>query len=438
MLNPGKEMSLFRRNQSTYDNSDTEAKDNNSVSDTVQTEIEEKRYEGDLFDETMKIVTSPDNKYLTNIQNGNIEKEEFLEIIKRQLEKFTSDEDQIKDSLERLDKWIWGYYIIEDFLNDDRISDVKIYNENNIRLKRKGKRIGTNEKFKNKSDYLRFVDNICAKNKVSLTDLNSILVFSDIEGNDRARLRFNITGPNINVSEYPVVQIRKILKHKKSLEALTTAEENHMIPKELLPFLKHVAKHSSGMLVTGKGASGKTTFMNAMLDEIPFDKSVDVIQETDELFSDVHPDMMIQHIVTSQGEGKINYDLKKIATNGLRVDLDYYIIGEITGDEAESFMNAAYTGHRCWTSSHGKSAIEGINKLIDYIVRATRYSRKDVIKMLTALEILVFMKDYKIQEIVKIEGINKDGEFVFRNVYDAKHPEKSTVLNWKESEEDDE
>ena len=112
-------MSLFRRNQSTYDNSDTIAGNDSGISDAVQTEIEEKRYEGDLFDETMKIVTSPDNKYLTNIQNGNIEKEEFLEIIKRQLEKFTSDEDQIKDSLERLDKWIWGYYIIEDFLNDE-------------------------------------------------------------------------------------------------------------------------------------------------------------------------------------------------------------------------------------------------------------------------------------------------------------------------------
>ena len=160
--NPGKEMSLFKRNQSTYDNSDTIAGNDSSISDAVQTEIEEKRYEGDLFDETMKIVTSPDNKYLTNIQNGNIEKEEFL--------------------------------------NDDRISDIKIYNENNIRLKRKGKRIGTNEKFKNKSDYLRFVDNICARNKVSLTDIISILVFSDIEGNDRARLRFNITGPNINLS----------------------------------------------------------------------------------------------------------------------------------------------------------------------------------------------------------------------------------------------
>ena len=96
-------MSLFKRNQSTYDNSDTIAGNDSGISDAVQTEIEEKRYEGDLFDETMKIVTSPDNKYLTNIQNGNIEKEEFLEIIKRQLEKFTSDEDQIKDSLERLD-----------------------------------------------------------------------------------------------------------------------------------------------------------------------------------------------------------------------------------------------------------------------------------------------------------------------------------------------
>lgn len=52
--------------------------------------------------------------------------------------------------------------------------------------------------------------------------------------------------------------------------------------------------------------------MNAMLDKIPFDNSAAVIQEADELFSNIHPDIMFEHIVASQGEGKINYDLKRL------------------------------------------------------------------------------------------------------------------------------
>ena len=52
-----------------------------------------------------------------------------------------------------------------------------------------------------------------------------------------------------------------------------------MIPKDMIPYLEMIAKEYSGILVTGKGASGKSTFMNAMLDKIPFDNSVEVIQE---------------------------------------------------------------------------------------------------------------------------------------------------------------
>ena len=168
--------------------------------------------------------------------------------------------------------------------------------------------------------------------------------------------------------------------------------------------------------------------MNAMLDKIPFDNSVAVIQEADELFSNIHPDIMFEHIVTSQGEGKVNYDLKKIGTNGLLTDLDYYVISEIKGDEAESFMNAVYTGHKCWTSSHGQSSTEGMNKLVDYIVRATRYDRHEVIKMLSAMKVVIFMKQYKIQEISEIRGIDENGEFIYDTIFDADHPEKAKYL----------
>lgn len=41
--------------------------------------------------------------------------------------------------------------------------------------------------------------------------------------------------------------------------------------------------HSKGILFTGKGASGKTTLMNAMIAEIPYDESVMICQENAEL-----------------------------------------------------------------------------------------------------------------------------------------------------------
>ena len=139
-------MSLFRKKYEPVEQTDSE------------TEAIEKRYDGDLFEKAMEIASAPGNKYLTNIQSGNISKEEFLDLIHDELHAYSTDEEQITDAMRQLTKWIWGYYIIEEFLNDDRISDIKIYNERNIRLKRYGKRIGTDVRFKNKSDYIKFVD----------------------------------------------------------------------------------------------------------------------------------------------------------------------------------------------------------------------------------------------------------------------------------------
>lgn len=88
----------------------------------------------------------------------------------------------------------------------------------------------------------------------------------------------------------------------------------------------------------------------------------------EELFSNIHPDIMFQHIVINRGEGKIQYELKDLARNALLLDLDYFIIGEIKGDEAVHFLTAAYTGHQCWASVHGISSTEAIDKLADYAI----------------------------------------------------------------------
>ena len=69
--------------------------------------------------------------------------------------------------------------------------------------------------------------------------------------------------------------------------------------------------------------------------DIAYEK-VKVIQENEELFSNKHPDLMFQHVVTSRRQNEIQFDLKDLARNGLLTDLDYFVIGEIKGGEALS------------------------------------------------------------------------------------------------------
>lgn len=109
---------------------------------TIENEPVE-RYEGDLFKYAIDYASAPDRNYLANIQRNIISKDEFFKMMRKHLQTVTCDEAQIEDTLKRLDKRIWGYYILEDFLADDDISDIKIYDEGHIRLKRKGERKAT-------------------------------------------------------------------------------------------------------------------------------------------------------------------------------------------------------------------------------------------------------------------------------------------------------
>jgi len=376
--------------------------------------LDQEEYEDKLFLNALDYCASPEQNYLSNIQRGTMSKDGFFKVMKTHFQDEGEDDIVIDRILTRLEKYIWGYYILEDYIDDDSISDIKVLDENKIRIKRHGVRMGADMKFFDAKDYQRFVDIICSRNKIMLSDINAIQTFTDSTNNPNARLRFNLTSGYINSSGKPVIHIRKIPKRKRTLEDLVRLE---MIPEELLPYLKEKAKHSPGILFTGKGASGKTTLMNAMIEEIPLDKSGCIIQENDELFTD-HPDMMVQHVVQNRGESRIQYALKDLAINGLLTDLDYFIIGEIKGGEAAYFMNAAYTGHQCWATGHGVNSQEAINKIVDYVKYETDYPRTDILRMLRFMNCVIFMKDFKIDEISEIVGFDpKTGELEYKLIY---------------------
>jgi pilus assembly protein CpaF len=352
-------------------------------------------------DELVRYFTSENPQLLNQMERDVITKEEFLQSVIDKIKEMRLTKEMSKAVFKNFKRYMWSYDRLDPLIDDEDISDIKCLAYNCIRVKRLGHRETSDIRFKDKASYARFVERAAIKNRVSISDQNAVTNFTDKTSNNRFIMRWNISTPFVNSIDSPYVHIRKIDKHKVGLKTLI---ERKMMDEDIARFLRYEAAHSEGMIFTGKGASGKTTCMNALLDLIPLDKSGLVIQENEELFSDIHPDLMFQKTVLNKGEGRIQYSLQDLARNGLLLDLDVFVIGEIKGAEALYMLNASYTGHTCWASVHGASSTEGINKLVDYIKYASDYSREDALHMLTHLETVVFMKNYKIWEVSKIVG----------------------------------
>ena len=397
-------MGLFRNKINNYSELSTELKESNVNFDKIY---------DDCVEHFTTVKAGDLNKWKRKIKST----EEFRKSVKRFFTGKGLEDKEAEELTDRFIKSTEGYQILEELINDESISDIKVLSFNNIRVKRNGKRESTNIKFKDNDDYKKFIKVVAATNEINLSRINAMQTFLDKDSNDKFRLRFNISTEYINSNDLPLLQIRKIPKKKYTKEQLIelglfTNEQNDYLIKKL--------EEGNLILFTGKGASGKTTMMNYLIDQISHQKSGLAIQENDELFSNTHPEMIFQHVVTNKGEGKIQYLLKDLAVNGLLIDLDWFIIGEIKGGEAMYLMVAANTGHQCMASVHGNSAIEAMDKLIDYMTWESRYS-KEGYHMFKHMDITIgYCKEFKLAEITNIKGYDEEKkEFKYHKVFDG-------------------
>ena len=357
-----------------------------------------------LFDEIVDYFTRVEKKTIHMVNRELVDKSVLNQMVVKYLADKQLKEEQIEEMVKMFDAYVFGYHILEPLVNDDMISDIKIIRYDIVRIKKNGKRMTSDIRFEDNGELNRFVEYVAIRNKVNISDINAVQTFTDKHSNPKFILRFNICTPYVNSVPNSYLHIRKVSKVKRGMDYLISAG---MMDAATASYLMEQARTARGILFTGKGASGKTTLMNELLEYIPAYRSGLAIQENEELFSDTHPDMMFQHIVMNRGEGKIQYSLQDLARNGLLLDLDYFIIGEIKGGEALYFLNAAYTGHQCWASVHGVSSTEAIDKLADYVKYESDYSKTDVIRMLKTLEVIVFMEDFKVKEISEIVGFSE-------------------------------
>jgi len=112
---------------------------------------------------------------------------------------------------------------------------------------------------------------------------------------------------------------------------------------EPIAFLRDAIRRRRTILISGGTSTGKTTFLNAMLTEIPGHERVVLVEDTAELRLPGSNGVGLIAVKGELGEAKVSAnDLLQAA---LRLRPDRIVLGELRGTETVSFLRAINTGH---------------------------------------------------------------------------------------------
>ena len=120
------------------------------------------------------------------------------------------------------------------------------------------------------------------------------------------------------------------------LEALLAAGD-------IVGFLRTAVRARKNIIVSGGTSTGKTTFLNALVREVPLGERLILIEDTPEIRLD-HPNGV--GLIAARGSlGEARVGMEDLLQASLRMRPDRIILGELRGPEAYSFLRAVNSGH---------------------------------------------------------------------------------------------
>jgi type IV secretion system protein VirB11 len=147
---------------------------------------------------------------------------------------------------------------------------------------------------------------------------------------------------------------------------------------EVARMLSLAVRARKNILVSGGTSTGKTTFLNALIQEIPPHERLIFIEDTPEVRLHHANALGLLAARSELGEARVNAN--DLLAASLRMRPDRIILGELRGDEAYAFLRAVNTGHPgSMTSVHADSSERAIEQIVLLVLQAgTQLSRDDV------------------------------------------------------------
>lgn len=163
--------------------------------------------------------------------------------------------------------------------------------------------------------------------------------------------------------------------------------------RDVMAMLRTAVRERKNVLISGGTSSGKTTFLGALLREIPTHERLILIEDTAEL--PVTHANAVGLLAARGATGEAAVTAEDLLIASLRMRPDRIILGEMRGSEALTYLRAVNTGHPGSLSTiHADSPERAIDQLALLVLQTgARMAWDDVVRYIThSLDLIVQLR----------------------------------------------
>ena len=264
-----------------------------------------------------------------------IEDEELTQLIYRVLNEASQQEYLPLAQKTALGKELFNAFrkldLLEEFLEDDEITEVMINGTEAIFYERGGRLYQSEKRFLSREKLEDVVQQIVAGSNRLVNEASPIV---DARLPDGSRVNVVLDPIAING---PIVTIRKFSKEGITMQQLIAWKS---ISEEVSDFLAILVAAGYNIFISGGTGSGKTTFLNALSQYIPKDERIITIEDNAELQIRDVPNLVRLEARNANVEGRGAVTIRDLIKSALRMRPDRIIVGEVRSAEAIDMLQA--------------------------------------------------------------------------------------------------
>lgn len=277
---------------------------------------------------------------------------------------------------------------LQDFLDDASISEILINRPKEVFIEKDGHMIRYDIPALSAQYLRRLFLMIANENQQTLSEQSPVL-----SGNLGDGSRVQLVMPPASL--YETLSIRKFVVQQMSLEDYqrqdffkdtkafglndpSQALETDQTLKQLyeqgdwFDFLKQAILAKKNIVISGATSSGKTTFLNSCVSQIPLHERLITLEDTYEI-NVPHRNLVRLKSLKKSGNQETTVTMQDLVQASLRLRPDRIIMGEIRGREVFDFVSACSTGH-----SGALATIHANNPRVAFMRMAQLYKLNNV------------------------------------------------------------
>lgn len=304
--------------------------------------------------------------------------------------------------------------LLEEFLEDDEITEVMINGTQNIFYEKKGRIFQSDKRFLSKEKLEDVIQQIVAGANRLVNEASPIVDARLADGS-----RVNVVLAPIALNG-PIVTIRKFPPESITMKQLIAWNS---ISEEVAEFLALLVESGYNIFISGGTGSGKTTFLNALSQYIPKDERIITIEDNAELRILDVPNLVSLEARNANVEGTGEVTIRQLIKSALRMRPDRIIVGEVRSAEAIDMLQALNTGHDgSLSTGHANSPEDMLSRLETMVLMGMELPLTAIRRQIASgIDVIVHLgrlrdKSRKLLEVSEVMDY-REGEIHLQTVY---------------------